>query len=56
MVTLRPVGFTPGSIAGIAQSWVKLIDQLVDHLALADRARDGVITVSSGQWPMNQVS
>jgi hypothetical protein len=25
IVTFRPVGFTPGRIAGMSQSWVKLI-------------------------------
>ena len=54
--TFRPVGGTPGSRAGISQSWVKLtIISSTTRVSSTVRERR-VIDTSFGQWPMNQVS
>jgi hypothetical protein len=53
---LRPVGLTPGSSAGMSQSWVKLIITSSTTWVSPTVREIGVTTVSSGQCPMNQVS
>ena len=51
-----PSASPPARMAGISQSWVKLIMISSTTWDVADGAGDRVITVSFGQWPMNQVS
>jgi hypothetical protein len=55
MLTFRPVGLMPGKMAGMSQSWVKLIMTSSTSWLSPTVRETGVTTVSSGQWPMNQV-
>gem|GEM_PF-6494881 len=56
ITTLRPVGATPGRSAGISQSWVKRMIISSTTRSSPTVRETGVISVSSGQRPMNHLS